>query len=61
MLLIHLIPTINNILANILLQSLTFGISFYLLVSWLNPAPEILNMVQEFMKVKLPEFFKKKK
>jgi O-antigen/teichoic acid export membrane protein len=61
MLLIHQIPSINNILANILLQSLTFGISFYLLVSWLNPAPEILNMVQEFMKVKLPEFFKKKK
>jgi O-antigen/teichoic acid export membrane protein len=61
MLVIHQIPSINNILTNILLQSLTFGISFYLLVSWLNPAPEILNMVQEFMKVKLPEFFKKKK
>jgi O-antigen/teichoic acid export membrane protein len=61
MLVIHQIPSINNILANILLQSLTFGISFYLLVTWLNPAPEILNMVQEFMKVKLPEFFKKKK
>jgi len=60
MLLIHLIPTINNILANILVQSFAFGISFYVLVNWLNPAPEILNMVHDFIKVKLPGFFKKK-
>jgi O-antigen/teichoic acid export membrane protein len=60
MLLIHLIPTINNILANILVRSFAFGISFYVLVNWLNPAPEILNIVHDFIKVKLPGFFKKK-
>jgi hypothetical protein len=61
MLLIHLIPSMHNILANILVQSLTFGIGFYVLVNWLNPAPEILNMAHDFVKVKLPGFFKKKK
>jgi len=60
MLLIHLIPSINNILANILVQSFAFGIGFYVIVNWLNPAPEILNMVHDFVKVKLPGFFKKK-
>ena len=61
MLLVHLIPIMNNILANILVQSLTFGIGFYVIVNWLNPAPEILNMAHDFVKVKLPGFFKKKK
>jgi hypothetical protein len=42
------------------LFSFAFGISFYVLVNWLNPAPEILNMVHDFVKVKLPGFFKKK-
>ena len=60
MLLIHLIPSINNILANILVQSCSFGIGFYLIVKWLNPAPEILHMAHDFVKVKLPGFFKKK-
>ena len=59
-LLIHLFPTMNYILANILIQSLAFGICFYLLVLWINPAPEIHNMVQDFIKVKIPSFFKKK-
>ena len=61
MLLVHLIPSMNNILTNILVQSLTFGIGFYVIVNWLNPAPEILNMAHDFVKVKLPGFFKKKK
>jgi O-antigen/teichoic acid export membrane protein len=61
MLLIHLIPSMNNILANILVQSCSFGIGFYLIVKWLNPAPEILHMVHDFVKVKLPGFFKKKR
>ena len=59
-LLIHLFPMMNYILANILIQSLAFGICFYLLVLWINPAPEIQNMVQDFIKVKIPSFFKKK-
>jgi O-antigen/teichoic acid export membrane protein len=58
-LLVHQIPTANNILANILLQSTVFGLSFYLLVSWINPAPEALEIVNNFFKEKLPAIFRK--
>ena len=59
-LLVHQIPTANNILANILLQSTVFGFSFYFLVSWINPAPEALEIVNNFFKEKLPAIFRKK-
>jgi O-antigen/teichoic acid export membrane protein len=59
-LLVHQIPSVNNIVANIFLQSFVFGISFYLLVSWMNPAPEALEIVNNFFKVKLPAIFSKK-
>ena len=59
-LLVHQIPSVNNIVANIFLQSTIFGISFYLLVSWINPAPEALEIVNNFFKVKLPAIFSKK-
>ena len=59
-LLVHQIPTANNILANILLQSTVFVISFYLLVSRINPAPEALEIVNNFFKEKLPAIFRKK-
>jgi O-antigen/teichoic acid export membrane protein len=59
-LLVHQIPSVNNIVANIFLQSSVFGISFYLLVSWINPAPEALEIVNNFFKVKLPAIFSKK-
>jgi O-antigen/teichoic acid export membrane protein len=59
-LLVHQIPSVNNIVANIFLQSSIFGISFYLLVSWMNPAPEALEIVNNFFKVKLPAIFSKK-
>jgi O-antigen/teichoic acid export membrane protein len=59
-LLVHQIPSVNNIVANIFLQSTVFGISFYLLVSWMNPAPEALEIVNNFFKVKLPAIFSKK-
>ena len=59
-LLVHQIPTANNILANILLQSTVFVLSFYLLVSWINPAPEALEIVNNFFKEKLPAIFRKK-
>jgi O-antigen/teichoic acid export membrane protein len=58
-LLVHQIPTANNILANILLQSTVFGLSFYLLVSWINPAPEALEIINNFFKEKLPAIFRK--
>jgi O-antigen/teichoic acid export membrane protein len=59
-LLVHQIPSVNNIVANIFLQSTIFGISFYFLVSWINPAPEALEIVNNFFKVKLPAIFSKK-
>jgi O-antigen/teichoic acid export membrane protein len=59
-LLVHQIPSVNNIVANIFLQSSVFGISFYLLVSWINPAPEALEIVNNFFKEKLPAIFRKK-
>jgi len=59
-LLVHQIPSVNNIVANIFLQSSVFGISFYLLVSWMNPAPEALEIVNNFFKEKLPAIFRKK-
>lgn len=59
-LLVHQIPIVNNIIANIVLQSALFGISFYLLASWINPAPEALEIVNQFFKVQLPKFFKRK-
>ena len=59
-LLVHQIPTANNIIANILLQSTVFVLSFYLLVSWINPAPEALEIVNNFFKEKLPAIFRKK-
>jgi hypothetical protein len=57
---VHQIPTANSILANILLQSTVFVISFYLLVSRINPAPEALEIVNNFFKEKLPAIFRKK-
>lgn len=59
-LLVHQMPHANNILANILLQSTVFVISFYLLVSRINPAPEALEIVNNFFKEKLPPIFRKK-
>ncbi len=59
-LLVHQMPHANNILANILLQSTVFVISFYLLVSRINPAPEALEIVNNFFKEKLPAIFRKK-
>jgi len=60
MLLVHLLPIINNIALNILVQSLSFGISFYLLAKWINPAPEVLDLLNSLFKNNLFSYFKKK-
>jgi hypothetical protein len=60
MLLIHMLPAANNFAVNILIQSLAFGIAFYGLAYWINPAPEILNFFNDLFKNKIPGFFKKK-
>jgi O-antigen/teichoic acid export membrane protein len=59
MFLIHLIPTANNFVLNILIQSFSFGIAFYGLAYWINPAPEILHFFNDFIQNKIPSFFKK--
>jgi len=60
MLLVHLLPTVNNIVLNILIQSFTFGIAFYGLAFGINPAPEILDFFNDFIRNKIPGFFKSK-
>ena len=60
MLTIHQLPSFNNIIVNILIQSLSFGIAFYALAYWINPAPEILNFFNDLIKNKIPGFFKRK-
>jgi hypothetical protein len=59
MLLVHQIPAPENFVANIILQSLSYGIGFYLLARWINPAPEIFNYFNDFFTKKLPSIFKK--
>ena len=60
MLLIYMIPTTNNFVLNILIKSFAFGIAFYGLAYWINPAPEILNFFNDLIKNKIPGFFKRK-
>jgi O-antigen/teichoic acid export membrane protein len=60
MLLVHLLPTVNNIVLNILIQSFTFGIAFYGLAFWINPAPEVLTMFNSLFKNNWFNLFKKK-
>ena len=60
MLLIHLLPSANNFAVNILIQSFAFGITFYGLAYWINPAPEILDFFNDFIRNKIPGFFNSK-
>jgi O-antigen/teichoic acid export membrane protein len=59
MLLIHQIPAPENFILNIGIQSLSYGIGFYLLLSWMNPAPEILDHFKAFGAKYLGKLFKK--
>jgi len=60
MLLVHQLPALNNFVLNIFIQSLTFGISFYVLVKWINPAPDVLFLFNSFFNNKFLNLFKKK-
>lgn len=59
MLLIHQIPAPENFILNIGIQSLSYGIGFYLLLTWMNPAPEILDHFKAFGAKYLGKLFKK--
>jgi len=60
MLLVHQIPTNNNFAINIVIKSVIYGIAFYGLAYWINPAPEILNFFNDLFKNKIHGLFKRK-
>lgn len=57
---IHQLPMASNFAINIAIQSVSFGIGFYLLTQWINPAPEILAIVRNFFLKNIPALFGKK-
>ncbi len=59
MLLIHQIPAPKNFMLNIGIQSLSYGFGFYLILTWINPAPEILDHLKEFSVKYFDKLFKK--
>jgi O-antigen/teichoic acid export membrane protein len=59
MLLVHQLPIANNFFLNIFIQSATFSVSFYLLVKWINPSPEVLSLFNSFFKNNFLKLFKK--
>jgi O-antigen/teichoic acid export membrane protein len=59
MLLVHQLPMANNFVLNIFIQSVTFSVSFYLLVKWINPSPEVLSLFNSFFTKNFLKLFKK--
>jgi O-antigen/teichoic acid export membrane protein len=59
MLLVHQLPMANNLVLNIFIQSTTFSVSFYVLVRWINPSPEVLSLFNSFFKNNFLKLFKK--
>jgi O-antigen/teichoic acid export membrane protein len=57
---VHQVPSSSNIVFNILIQSCLYGFGFLALAISLNPAPEILAFLKDFVTVKIPAFFKLK-
>ena len=59
MLLVHQLPIANNFFLNIFIQSATFSVSFYVLVKWINPSPEVLSLFNSFFTNNFLKLFKK--
>ncbi len=53
MFLIYIIPSTSNFVLNIAIKSSIYGLGFYALIIWLNPAPELKDLVQGFLNKKL--------
>jgi O-antigen/teichoic acid export membrane protein len=60
MLLVHQIPNSTNIITNIAIRSILYGIGFLGLAIWINPAPEIAGVVVNFLTKTTKGFMKKK-
>jgi O-antigen/teichoic acid export membrane protein len=59
MLLTNLLPNSANILLNILIRSIFYGVGFLGLAIWINPAPEILKIFTDFFSKKIKVIFNK--
>jgi O-antigen/teichoic acid export membrane protein len=59
MFLIYKIPSVSNFALNIAIKSTIYGVGFYGLLSWINPAPELKEIVQGFIKHKVFGFLRR--
>mgnify|MGYP006167968747 FL=1 len=59
MFLIYIIPSTSNFVLNIAIKSSIYGLGFYALIIWINPAPELKDLVQGFLKNKLFGFLRR--
>lgn len=59
MYLIYLIPSSAYFLFNIAIKSSLFGLGFYGLLIWINPAPELKVLIQDFLKNKIFGFLRR--
>jgi O-antigen/teichoic acid export membrane protein len=59
MFLLYKIPSPSNFLLNIAFKSTVYGVGFYGLLTWINPAPELKDVVQGFLKNKLFGFLRR--
>lgn len=59
MFIIYIIPSTSNFVFNIAIKSSLYLIGFYTLIIWVNPAPEIKELVQGFLKNKLLGFLRR--
>jgi hypothetical protein len=59
MLIVYMIPSTANFVLNIAIKSTIYGLGFYGLLIWINPAPELKELVQGFLKNKLFGFLRR--
>ena len=59
-LIVHLLPNLNNIVLNIATSSLIYTALFYVITKWLNPAPEILDAFHNLIQKNWDKIFQRK-
>ena len=59
MFIIYIIPSTSNFVINIAIKSCLYLLGFYTLIIWVNPAPELKDLVQGFLKNKLFGFLRR--